>query len=527
MSQLLNAIGREDLLPSLIARFAAERPDGVFIEHADGRASTYAGFHEGVLRWATALRRLGISSGDHVLNMQPNSFDAYQSWLGLSWVGAIEVSLNTAYQGRILQYTADWSDAGVMIVAERYVSALAEVAGELPKLETVVVPDAAGPITGLPQRVVTGEELFAGIEVENDFDVPEPWDIAGIVWTSGTTGPSKGVMIPWAEMISTEFHRFLRPDDKMYHFWAPFHLGGKSLIYIAIRAEVPMVMRETFSASQFWPEVRRHGITHSLFSEAMAMMLLNAPAKDDDAENPLRGITPYPVFPQAREFMDRFGVEACTTAYGTTEVGQLFLFDDDFPPDIEACGRLRDGFEVQIVDDHDYPMGPNEIGELIVRSKHPWTLNAGYYKMPDKTAEAWRNGWFHTGDAFKYDEDGYFYFIDRMHDAIRRRGENISSFEVESYTIEHPEVQETAAIAVKSELGEADVKIVVVRVPGSSLTAPELIEWLSKRMPRFMVPRYVEFVDELPRTHATLKVQKAKLRENPLNEATWDRDAID
>ncbi|NKQ58062.1 ATP-dependent acyl-CoA ligase [Amycolatopsis sp. K13G38] len=520
----MDSVGREGLLPNIIARHAEQRPDQVFVEHVDGRVITYSQFHEDVLRWATALRRLGVSRGDNVLNMQPNDPNAYQSWLGLAWLGAVEVPLNTAYRGKILQYTADWSDARVWIVSQRYLDAVAEVIGDLPKIETLVVWDAIEPVTGFAQRVVTGAELFDGVVPARDFVPPDPWDLSCIVWTSGTTGPSKGVMIPWAEMSSTEFQRFLRPGDKTYHFWAPFHLGGKSIVFIAADVQVTLVMRETFSAGKFWDEVRAFGITHSLFSEAMAQILMVAPVKDDDADNPLRGITPYPVFAQVRKFMERFGIESCTTAYGTTEVGQLFLYDEDFPPVLEACGRLRDDFEARIVDAHDYPLGPGEIGELLVRSKHPWVLNAGYYKMPQKTAEAWVNGWFHTGDAFKYDEDGNFYFIDRMRDSIRRRGENISSFEVESFVIDHPDVDEAAAIAVASALGEDDVKVVAVRAPGSSLTEAELLDWLTEKMPRYMVPRYLEFVTDLPKTDATMKVQKAKLRRDPLNDNTFDRE---
>lgn len=520
----MTAVPQEDLLPTLLAERAAEFPDEVFVQHVDGRTLTYANFQDGVLRWAAALRAVGVAAGDHVLNMQPNSPEAYQSWLGMSWLGAVEVSLNTGYRGKILQYTADWSDARTMIVSERYLNALIEVAHELPKLELVIVPDATGPITGLNQRTITGAQLFDGIEPAVGLTPPDPWQTSAIIWTSGTTGPSKGVLVPWAQMSSTEFMRFLRPGDRMYHFWAPFHMGGKSLLFIAATVHVPIVMRESFSASNFWREVREFSVSHCMFSEAMAQILMMAPPASDDADNPLRGITSYPVFSRVREFMTRFDVEACTTAYGTTEIGQLFLFDDDFPPNLEACGRVRDGFEVRVVDEHDYPLGPGEVGELILRGTKPWTLNNGYYRMPAATAEAWARGWFHTGDAFRYDENGYYYFVDRLKDAIRRRGENISSFEVETYVDEHPEVEQTAAIAVSSAMGEDDVKVVVVLVSGSELTAPALSRWLEERMPRFMVPRYIEFVDGLPRT-ATLKVQKAKLREAALSDRTWDREA--
>lgn len=520
----MSAVSAKDLTPMLIAQRAVEQPDGLFIQHVDGRRITFGDFQKDVMRWASALRALGIARGDNVLSMQPNCPEAYHSWLGLCWLGAVEVSLNTTYRGRMLHYTADWSDAKVMIVLERYLEQLVEVAGELPKLETVVVPDATRPVTGLPQRVVTSEELFDGITEDGELTPPQPWDISAIIWTSGTTGPSKGVMVPWGSLVSSEADRFFDRGGATYHFWSPFHMGGKSQLYSAMLADVTPVMREAFSVSQFWDDVRQFGITHCMCTESMARMLQSAPPRDDDADNPLRVITPYPVFPDVRDFMNRFGIEVCNTGYGMTELGQLFLFDEDFPPSMESCGRLRDCLEVRIVDSHDYPVPVGEVGELIVRGRDPWTLNSGYYRMPEETLKAWTNGWFHTGDAFRCDENGFYYFIDRIKDAIRRRGENISSFDVESYVNEHPDVLECAAIAVPSELGEDEVKVVAVKAAGSALTASALVEWLSDRMPKFMIPRYVEFTDDLPKT-PTLKVQKAKLRETALNERTWDREA--
>ncbi len=176
------------------------------------------------------------------------------------------------------------------------------------------------------------------------------------------------------------------------------------------------------------------------------------------------------------------------------------------------------------MNEHDEPLPIGTVGEFIVRAADPWVINAGYWKMPEKTAEAWRNGWFHTGDAFREDEDGNFYFVDRMKDAIRRRGENISSFEVEAGVNSHPAVQESAVIGVPSELGEEDVKAIVVLLPDQSLEPRDLIEFLIPRMPRFMIPRYIEIVEALPKTDATFRTQKVKLRENALNEQTWDRE---
>jgi crotonobetaine/carnitine-CoA ligase len=234
-----------------------------------------------------------------------------------------------------------------------------------------------------------------------------------------------------------------------------------------------------------------------------------------------------PLVPYVDEFKTRFGVRV-STAFGSTEQGPgIHSGWDTSSATWRSCGKPRfgyAGFEVRVVDEHDYEVGPGEVGELIIRSSEPWTMSLGYYGMPDKTSEAWRNGWFHTGDAFLYDPDGYFYFVDRVKDCIRRRGENISSFEIEAEVNAHPDVVESAAIGVPSDLGEEDVKIAVVTKPGSPLSPEELTDYLIQKMPRFMVPRYVEFVADLPKTEATLRVQKYLLKQGALNGATWDRE---
>jgi crotonobetaine/carnitine-CoA ligase len=191
-----------------------------------------------------------------------------------------------------------------------------------------------------------------------------------------------------------------------------------------------------------------------------------------------------------------------------------------------SCGVVRPGYEARVVDENDQPVPPNTPGELILRADTPWVLNAGYLNNPEATAEAWRNGWFHTGDAVQYDENGRFYFLDRLKDCIRRNNENISSFEVEAYVMDHPAVARAAAVAVKRSQqagANEEIKIVVERVPGAELDAETLIRWLIPRAPRFMIPRYVEFMDALPLT-PTQKVQKKLLRETGVGPDTWDRE---
>jgi crotonobetaine/carnitine-CoA ligase len=258
----------------------------------------------------------------------------------------------------------------------------------------------------------------------------------------------------------------------------------------------------------------------------MPRFLLMQPAREDDARNPLRGVTAAPLSPEIEEFKKRFDVKV-TTGFGMTEVGGI-LGSDWEAMNWRSCGKVRrgpPGYEVRLVDEHDQPVADGEFGELIVRTDEPWALNSGYHRMPEKTAEAWRNGWFHTGDVFVRDPDGYFYFVDRLKDCIRRRGENISSMEVEAYVQEHPDVLECAAIGVPSEYSEDEVKICVVAKPGAVFTCAELIEFLTPRMPRFMLPRFVELVGELPKTEATNRIKKAELKKDPLNDKTWDRES--
>ncbi|OQO92623.1 hypothetical protein B1813_10675 [Saccharomonospora piscinae] len=522
----------DDLLPQVLRRHAADRPDSVFLRHVDGTVQTYQQTYEASLQWANALHRMGVRRGDTVLNMLPNSFETYHAWVGLAWLGAIEVPLNSAYQGRLLRYTVQTSAARVMLVPQLLLPRLAEIADEVPTLETVIVPDGApGLPANLPQRVIGPSEFFDAVTTDDPAGIiePQPWDIACVIWTSGTTGPSKGVRLPWAELY--RFNEVVTGTAGTgavhYHFMPPFHIGGKLIVYATASQGDSIVLREVFSSSNFWPDVREYGCTHVNIQGPMVQMLLNAPPAPDDADNPLRTMGCAPLPPDLAEFRRRFAIESTNTYYGQTEIGLPFVSTVSDPPNLASCGRLRDGYQARIVDEHDYPVPDGQVGELIVRTDHPWTMNAGYLGMPNETADAWRNGWFHTGDAFRVDPDGNYYFVDRFKDALRRRGENISSFEVESQVCEHPDVLETAAIAVPSELGEDDVMVLVVRVAESSLDGPELSGWLTERMPKFMRPRYIEFVDALPKTDATLRTQKAELRARGVTAATWDRDAAD
>jgi crotonobetaine/carnitine-CoA ligase len=281
-----------------------------------------------------------------------------------------------------------------------------------------------------------------------------------------------------------------------------------------------LVTRKRYSVTEFWSDVRRYGATMAF---AFTAPLYQQPPRDDDADHTLRTLFAVPMIPEHREFDRRFGVRT-RTMFGMTELGVAFA-SGAHVDDYRSCGRAvagPAGLEVRLVDEHDMEMPIGQIGELVARTRRPWALNAGYFRMPGETAHAWRNGWFHTGDGFRRDERGNYYFVERLKDYIRRRGENISAYEVEAAANRHPDVLESAAIAVPSDTGEDEVKICIVAVAGRNPTADDIWAHLQESLPKYMVPRYVEFLDALPRT-VTMKVRKVDLRADALNRRTKDR----
>ena len=529
-------LDRLHLAPHGVARFAAETPDTVALQPVGGSGITYAELHADALQWAAAFAALGIDAGHHVATLIPNQPDAHRTMLGLGWLRAVEVPLNTAFTGRILAYSLAHADVTALVVAPEFLDAVAEVADDLSDLETIVVLGETDAPRGLRPRVVHRDAFLAGAEVESDLaaetmgcDGPEYRDIHSLMFTSGTTGPSKAVITPWALMY--QFWSWVpgggaRPGDGLYTPMATFHNSGRGAFNYAMSTGARFVFRDKFSATAYWDDVRTYDIRIAGLVGPMTAVLYSAPPRDDDADNPLEYVLLGPMIPEMEDFERRFGVQV-VTGYGQTESGMAVTTDVDHGPPAN-CGRVRDAYpwpEVRVVNEWDEPLGPGEIGELVVRTPEPWSLNMGYYKMPEATVEAWRNGWFHTGDAFRYDDAGWFYFVDRMRDAIRRRGENISSFEVETMASEYEGVVECAAIGVPAELGEDEVLVAVIASDPDAFDPAGFVEFLDARMPKFMVPRYVRVLDDLPRTEASMRVRKHELRAQGVTPDTWDREA--
>ena len=392
-----------------------------------------------------------------------------------------------------------------------------------------MVVDGEVPDGTFPCRTVGAAALFAGVEPATDLPGPEYHETSTLLLTSGTTGPSKAVVVPWAavfQMWSWTPADGLGAGEGLFQAMPMFHNSGRSGFNSCMARGGRYVTRAKFSGTSFWDDVRSTGCVLGALVGPMTQLLHNAPPSPDDADNPLRAVIIGPMIPEMAEFEQRFGVKV-GTCYGQTEIGAPLATGWDHGP-WAGCGRPRTDYpwtEVALVDEFDEPVPAGEVGELVVRSREPWSLNAGYYKMPEATAEAWRNGWFHTGDAFRCDEEGWFYFVDRMRDTIRRRGENISSFEVENAVLEYPDVLECAAVGIRTPLGDDEVLAgVIVRDPATFEPAA-LHAFLADRMPKFMVPRYVEVMDDFPRNATTGRVRKHEMRERGLTERTWDRDA--
>ena len=479
-------------------------------------------------RCANAFLNLGIGKGDKVSIMLPNQPEYIYLWFGLAKIGAVEVPVNTNYKGEFLRHIVDQSDSRILVIDSQYLDRLKLVENDLSKLEKVIVLAGAQKTAGdrIKFPAIAYDDFFNSQEDAVDVRVL-PKDPISIIYTSGTTGLSKGALGPhkfWIVCAEKMLeYRSGGSNDIFYTFMPLYHFNAQVLTTLTtLVAEAQMVLADRFSASGFWDEIRRYGATQFNYLGAVMPILAKQPKKGNDLDNPaviaLGAGCPADVM---EEVEARFGIK-CLEGFGMTEIGiPIHVRVDDRRPG--SCGKPMDIYEFKLVDDDDNEVPVGEIGEITFRPKDPFVMMLEYYNMPEKTLEAYRNLWFHTGDLAKKDEDGYYYFVDRKKDALRRRGENISSFEVERAINTHPKVLESAAVAVKSELAEDEVKICVVLQPGQTLGYEELIRYANDRMPYFAVPRYVEFMDKLPKT-PTERIQKYLLKQAGVTENTWDRE---
>ena len=512
-SRMATAVRARRTVSRALEAGARAWPARVAIDFGAG-SYTYSDLWSRARRSASVLSSQGVRRGDAVLVMLDNAIEFLDVWLGLALIGAVQVPVNTEYLGEILRHQVKDSGARLMIVDQAYVERFAKLGLDRGDLERMLVCGQAPCPPRLECR--SWEKLFAeSAEIDETAiaDVAEN-EITAIMYTSGTTGPSKGVRIAhahaytYAHFAGQTMH--LTPDDVYFAPLPLFHIAGQwALVYACLQVGAKAIVRRRFSVSDFWTVVRESKANVSFLLGAMANFLARQEPRPDDHDNPMERILMVPLVDGIDDFRRRFDVRVCT-CYGSTEVNVPIISDYEVS-EAGVAGRVVEGFEVRIVDGDDREVGAGEVGELVVRSAEPWILATEYHRNPEASVRLFRNLWLHTGDAFRRDAAGNYYFVDRIKDYIRRRGENISSFEVEREVNMHPAVLESAAVAVKSAATEDDLKVAMVLKPGRSLEPEELREFLRDRVPRFMVPDIVEVVPELPKT-PTGKIQKHLLR---------------
>ncbi|MGM0583928.1 MAG: AMP-binding protein [Pseudomonadota bacterium] len=511
------------VLRQMLDRAAAARPDHDFVRFWRGETWSYAETLARVRRRAAALRAEGVERGDHVLCWMGNGPDLLTTWFAINWLGAVYVPLNTGALGRPLEHMLKNADARLMVADPRLVGRLSGL--ERGALSRVLLTGPA-PEKDLPE----GLDLAPLTDPEGEVADPSPepaimpWEPQAILYTSGTTGPPKGVLFGYAQhwTMGPEAIDGLGPEDVYLCSGPLFHCGTTLFVYAALARGATIAMIPEFRTEDFWPAVRETGATVTLLLGVMAAFLLKRPPDAADRDHPLRSVHVVPFSEDALALRDRFGVKL-NTLFNMTEVSSPIVAPEGVSA-LQTAGRLRAPFEARIVDEHDIEVPEGETGELILRSLRTWALFLGYYRNPEATAAVLRNGWFHTGDAFRRDADGTYYYLDRLKDVIRRRGENISSVELEAEIAAHPQVREAAAVAVPSEFSEDEVMAVVAPAEGAQLDPAELIRFLARRVARYMVPRYVRVMPELPKT-ASGKLQKQVLRAEGITPEVWDREA--
>ena len=521
-------------LPRALDARVMESPDRPFMTTEGEGTQTFAQCRAAALSMAGTLRAAGVRAGELVAVMAPNCAIAIHAWMGANLLGAVDAMINTAYRGSSLEHALNLLQARVMLVEERFLGVLREAEPRLKHLERILhfrlgdCPSEGG-MGGFARIALVPLGSLPSAPVGLD-DEPAASSLASIIFTSGTSGPAKGVMMPHAQAYALALQTVqglrLGERDTLYAFHPMFHTAGKFIsLYAGLLSGAQVVLDRQFRAERWLARIRESGATATLAHGAMLEMVHALPAAVDDADNPLERLMASP-FPRriAADFERRFGVRG-VEVWGMTEVNNPCWCPLDEPLRTGTCGKLnRQWADVRVVDpetDVELPVG--QVGELVVRPARPWTMMQGYLGMPEKTVQAWRNLWFHTGDAGHVDAEGWFHFVDRLGDRIRRRAENISSYEIESAAALHPAVRECAAIGVASGFeSDDDIKLLVAVRPGHPWVPEEMLEHLVRLLPHYMVPRYLQTIDALPRT-PTNKVIKAKLAS--AEGACWDRKA--
>ncbi|MBS1889198.1 MAG: AMP-binding protein [Actinobacteria bacterium] len=531
MGELGTWATREDsaeAIPSVgeeLTAAASECGAKVWLRFLEGGEHTYAEVDAVVGRLAAGLAARGIGPGDTVALFCSNRFEFVETWFAVQRLGAIVVPINLSHRGLMLRRMLERAGVKAVFAERESAAAALEAIAELETVELYVAIDGAPPAVGI--STVGQAELRL-----SSAPPPRPGsgtDPASIMFTSGTTGPSKGVV--WTANSTAFFTRSARhslqlvADDVFYCCLPLFHTAALCCGLLAsLQARASIAIRKRFSVGGFWADVVACEATASAMLGAMTPLLIGQEPTPEERSHRLRVVNVAPATESYTKAIDeRFGFHVIQ-GYGLTDFGVFIWHQPGETTPVGSCGKPSAGYECTLVDGDGFRVGPGEVGELWVRTTRPGISTQGYWRDPEATLAATSDLWFHTGDLMRRDADGFYFFVDRAKDAMRRRGENISSFEVEEAFLRHPEVTDCAAYAVPSELSEDEVAVAVVLVDGATVTPRELVEFVEPTIPYFALPRFVRLLPTLPRT-ATEKVRKDLLREAGRTADAWDREA--
>ncbi|WP_225141368.1 ATP-dependent acyl-CoA ligase [Bradyrhizobium sp. BRP20] len=539
LAGITDVVGCEDVTPAWSRAMASFPPSERVLSTMLTRQSERYGDRlllvAGEARWSFAqaaaiaaasaqtLVDAGIKPGDRVALMCSNRPEFLQVYLGCAWLGAIAVPINTALRGFQLSHIFRNSRPALLVVEAQFASAVESVEADIELPPRTWIIGAAADAVGARISAVSLPPLGAAAPA----GAVRPGDTVAILYTSGTTGPAKGVCCPQAQLFWWGIYSAralgIREGDVLFTTLPLFHTNALNAFYQALLNGCTYVLESKFSASGFWAAARQHNATVGYLLGAMASMLLAQPKSADESMHRLRVALGGGVPPQIHgPFRERFGVPL-VDGYGSTETN--FVFAGTIPSDrAGTMGYLADGIEARIVDENDSALPDGEAGELVLRAREPFAFASGYFGMPEKTVEAWRNLWFHSGDRVVRDSDGHYRFIDRMKDSIRRRGENVSSWEVEQAIQSHPAVAACAIYPVPSELGEDEVAAAILLEPGHLLQPVDVVRHCEGRIAYFAIPRYVRILSQMPLTENG-KIKKGVLRDAGVTTDTWDREA--
>jgi crotonobetaine/carnitine-CoA ligase len=509
----------ERTLPAMLMRQAERHGDRPLVSAGDD-TWTFTETAAAAARTAGTLRAAGIGPGDRVAIICSNRIELLGLLLGCGWLGAVAVPINVASRGAQLQHILSNSGARLLVLEPEH-------AGNLAMLDASALAIEAIWTIGAPGENSLGRIAPRAMPPPGEAIPPAalaPSDLAMILYTSGTTGPSKGVCCPHAQYFwwgaNTAALLGVTSDDVLCTTLPLFHTNAINTFYQALLTGASVRYEKRFSASGFFPALAQHRATVTYLLGAMVPILLSRPESAEECAHATR-IALAPGVPAQfhAPFTRRTGIRLLD-GWGSTETNVVLgaTVERQKPG---LMGPVAEGFAARVVDDLDNEVADGVAGELIVRADEPFAFATGYFGTAEKTVEAWRNLWFHTGDRVVREADGYFRFVDRLKDAIRRRGENISSFEVEQVLLGHPAVANAAVFPVRSALAEDEVMAAVVLNADHALAPADLIAYCAPRLPYFAVPRYLEFMAELPMTENG-KVQKYKLRERGVTAHTWD-----